>query len=65
MAEKLLTAADVAERLSIPERTVYAMLAKGGPLEALRISIGPRLVRVHQSELEKWLSTQGVPHVSR
>jgi hypothetical protein len=57
----------MAERLSIPVRTAYAMLDEGGAMESLRISIGPKLVRVDPAQLEVWLANQarGAAHACR
>jgi len=64
---KLITVPEMAERLNIPVRTVYAMLEQGGPMESLRINIGPKLVRVDPMQLEVWLANQprGAAHAGR
>ena len=51
MNEKLLTPAQVAERLQITERTVYESI-RGGKLLALKLG---RLWRIRQDELEAFL----------
>jgi len=51
MNEKLLTPAQVAERLQITERTVYEWI-RGDRLPALKIG---RLWRIRQDELEAFL----------
>ncbi len=51
MNEKLLTPAQVAERLQITERTVYEWI-RGGKLTALKLG---RLWRIRQDELEAFL----------
>ena len=51
MNEKLLTPAQVAERLQITERTVYEWI-RGGKLTALKLG---RLWRIHQDDLEAFL----------
>ena len=51
MNEKLLTPAQVAERLQITERTVYEWI-RGGKLLALKLG---RLWRIRQDELEAFL----------
>ncbi len=51
MNEKLLTPAQVAERLQITERTVYEWI-RGGRLPALKLG---RLWRIRQDELEAFL----------
>jgi excisionase family DNA binding protein len=67
MVNPLITVPEVAERLRIPVRTAYAMLDEGGAMGALRINIGPKLVRVDPMQLEVWLANQarGAAHVSR
>ena len=51
MNEKLLTPAQVAERLQITERTVYEWIS-GGKLTALKLG---RLWRIRQDDLEAFL----------
>jgi len=51
MNEKLLTPAQVAERLQITERTVYEWI-RGGKLTALKLG---RLWRIRQDDLEAFL----------
>ena len=51
MNEKLLTPAQVAERLQITERTVYGWLRRG-TLPALKLG---RLWRIRQDDLEAFL----------
>ena len=51
MNEKLLTPAQVAERLQITERTVYEWI-RGGKVTALKLG---RLWRIRQDDLEAFL----------
>lgn len=51
----LLTIGEVAVRLNIKRRTAYEYLAPGGPLHHLRIELGPKTIRVHPDELEKFI----------
>jgi len=51
MNEKLLTPAQVAERLQSTERTVYEWI-RGGKLTALKLG---RLWRIRQDDLEAFL----------
>jgi excisionase family DNA binding protein len=55
--DTLLTPADVARRLNVRPRTAYDYLAPGGCLHHLRISVGPRTVRVRASDLDKYIDT--------
>lgn len=51
----LLTPVEVAERLRVKPRTVYDMLARGGPMAHLRIELGPKTIRVHPDALDAYL----------
>jgi excisionase family DNA binding protein len=53
----LLTADDVAHRLSLSRATVYKMLASG-ELQVFRTG---RSVRVSVKQLEKWIEKQSLP----
>ena len=52
--EKLLTAQDVAERLSLSKRAVFRMKAAG--LICASLTVGRGAVRWRQSDIEKWIS---------
>ena len=57
----LITPADVAARLNIKYRAALELLAPGGALNALRIDIGPKTIRVDPVALEQLISSGGVP----
>ena len=57
MNEKLLTPAQVAERLQITERTVYEWI-RGGKLTALKLG---RLWRIRLEDLEGFLESNRAP----
>lgn len=54
--DTLMTPEQVAKRLNVKLRTAYDMLAPGGTLHHLRISLGHKTIRVDPEKLEAHLS---------
>lgn len=54
MTEKLLTAQDVAEKLSLSKRAVFRMKAAG--LICPSVTVGRGAVRWRQSDIERWIA---------
>lgn len=65
MSKKLLTAHEVADRLSVPLRTAYDLLAVGGKLHHLRIELSPKVIRVDPDKLDAFLAAGGVANVDQ
>lgn len=58
MSEKYFSAKHLSENLDINLFTIYAWVRKG-ILPAVKV--GPKLVRIKESDVEKIISSQGTP----
>lgn len=59
MAERLLTLAEVAEYLGVPEKTIYVWRSAGRPAPR-GIRVG-RHVRFKREDLDRWIEGQSDP----
>jgi excisionase family DNA binding protein len=53
MAERLLTAGEVAELLAVPKTRVWSMSRRG---EIPTVRLGPREVRYRPEDIERWIA---------